>query len=471
MDHEMLTRTTATELVSLIAQQQLSPVEIVEAYFERIDRYDLLLSSYLNVCRETALAEAHAAERAVRRGVALGPLHGLPIAVKDQFATRNLRTTGGSTGLADFVPTEDATVVARAREAGAILIGKHNMAALGDRFKVGEPKNPWDITRSASGSSTGSAIAVAASLCAVSLGEDTGGSIRLPAAVTGIVGLRPTWGRVSRHGLLPLCWSMDTAGPMTRTVEDAALLLNVIAGYDPKDPLTSRQPVPNYRQHLAPTLGGLRIGLLQQLLEESVISPEVTRAVRLAGSQMERLGATVTEVSVPMLKGIAPVLLVISGSQGAFNYHDLLRIRPSEISPALRRGWFVASLYPAQALLKANCLRAIFRQEWTKLFDSYDALISPTTPDIAPKIKYSGIITTRGEAEQHLAALVHRPTLAASLAGTPALTIPCGFSTNNLPLGLQIMTAPWREDVMLRVGYAYEQSTLWHQQRPTLVER
>jgi aspartyl-tRNA(Asn)/glutamyl-tRNA(Gln) amidotransferase subunit A len=391
--------------------------------------------------------------------------------VKDQFETKGIPTTAGSTILADYVPEGDATAVARAKDAGAILLGKLNMtefaAGMGDRFKYGEPKNPWNQERTPGSSSTGSAVAIAASLCAISLGEDTGGSGRGPASHCGIVGFRPTWGRVSRYGLLPVCWSMDAAGPMTRTVEDAALILNVIAGYDPKDPLTSKLPVPDYTKALGTDLRGIRVGLIQEFMEEEFTNAEVLQALKTAATQIEKMGAVVERVSLPLLAEVGAVGAAVSGADMAFAHREWLQSRPGDYGHNLRRRLLAGSLIPSQVLLKAERLRAALRREWLKLFEHFDVLLSPTLPAPAEKVQYGGSVKTREEAELRFGRR-QSPTMPAALAGTPAMSVPCGFSSENLPIGLQIMSSHFREEMVLRVGHAYEQSTTWHTRRPSL---
>jgi len=471
MDCEQLMGVSGSELAQLIAAKELSPVEVTRWYLDRIDRLDPQLGSYITVCRQEALQSAEKAEEAVVRGDVLGPLHGVPLGVKDQFETRGVLTTAGSRILANNVPDEDATVVARLKEAGAILLGKQNMTAfasgLGDLFQYGDPRNPWDLRRTASGSSTGSAIAVASSLCAISLGEDTGGSIRLPAALTGIVGVRPSWGLVSRHGMLPICWSMDTAGPLTRTVADAALVMEVIAGHDRKDYLTSGLQVPKYTEELGGSLKGLSFGVIRELMEQRFVDAEILQAVEMAVKEIEDLGATVEEISLPLLAEIEPVMEVICGSSAAFLHQESLRTRPADLGPSRRRRLLTGSLIPAQTLEKATRARAVFRQEWQQLFLRFDCLLSPTTvsPAAFAEDEQIGDITSMDEAEGRF--IWHRsPTMAAALAGTPAITVPCGFNSESLPIGLQIMTDRFQEALMFRVAHAYELTTPWHERRP-----
>jgi Asp-tRNA(Asn)/Glu-tRNA(Gln) amidotransferase A subunit family amidase len=260
-----------TRLAGLLARREVSPVELTQAYLDRTQALDGQLHAYITICADAALTAARQAEADIARGAYRGPLHGIPVAVKDQILTKNIRTTGGSKIFAAQIPCEDATVVRRLYEAGAVLLGKLNLSEFafgGTRaHPYGTPHNPWDLDYSPSGSSSGSGVAVAAALCTAALGEDTGGSVRMPAAACGIVGLRPTFGLVSRHGVMPACWSMDTAGPMTRTVEDCAIVLQAIAGFDPLDPLSSHLPIPDYRPGLGEGVRGMRIGVIRELFD------------------------------------------------------------------------------------------------------------------------------------------------------------------------------------------------------------
>ena len=271
MDRNVLPFDSVSTLASLIESKQVSPVEVVEGYLQRIDDLDFKFNSYITVLWQQALDEARQAEQEILAGNYRGPMHGIPVGVKDQIWTRGIRTTGGARITADFVPGDDATVVARLKDAGAILLGKTNLsefAITGFTHRFSTPRNPWDLNNSAGGSSGGSGAATAAFLCATSLGEDTGGSIRRPAAWCGIVGLRPGWGRVSRYGVMRGVWSMDTVGPISRTVEDAAITLSAIAGHDPKDPSTWNTPVPDYRQALDGDIRGKRVGIVTELLAQ-----------------------------------------------------------------------------------------------------------------------------------------------------------------------------------------------------------
>ena len=469
MNSSRLIELTASELAGLIAGKELSPVEVTQAYLERIDDINPKLNAYITVCADEAMQAAQEAERAVVDGDSLGPLHGLPLAVKDQFETKGILTTAGSRILADYTPDHDATVIARARDAGAILIGKLNMtqfaAGGGDPYPFGEAHNPWNPERTPGLSSSGSGIAIAASLAAITLGEDTGGSIRMPASVNGIVGLRPTWGRVSRYGMLPFCWSMDTAGPMTRTVEDAALVMNAIAGYDHNDPQTSRLPVPDYTASLTRNLNGVRIGVLKELMPEDTTHTDVFNAVTAAATQLGKLGASVEEVSLPGVNDVAIVAAAISESDGAFVHREWLRTRPGNYGQNTRRRLIAGSLIPAQVVHKAARIRTLFRQEWQRLLERFDAVISPTMLNLPGNIEHVDGVASREEAERRFG---HRGsvTFPAAFLGIPALSVPCGLEWANLPVGFQIMTGHFEDGLALRIGHAYQESTEWHTMRP-----
>ena len=281
---------SASALASLIESKEVSPVEVVEAYLQRIDDLDFKFNSYITVLWQQALEEARQAEQEIQAGNYRGPMHGIPVGVKDQIWTKGIRTTGGARIAADFVPDDDATVVSNLSE----------FAITGFTHRYSTPRNPWDLNISSGGSSSGSGAATAAFLCATSLGEDTGGSIRRPAAWCGIVGLRPGWGRVSRYGLMRGVWSMDTIGPVSRTVEDVAITLSAIAGYDPRDPTTWNTPVPDYRQALDGDIRGRRVGIVTELLHSDMVEPDVADAVTAAAGTLAELGAEVEEVSLPL---------------------------------------------------------------------------------------------------------------------------------------------------------------------------
>jgi len=461
---------SAARQAALIRTKQLSPVEMARAYLERIDRLDGRLRAYITVTRETALAAAREAEHAVMAGGPLGPLHGVTFAVKDQFATRGVRTTAGSRLLADNVPGEDATVVARLTAAGGILLGKLNLTefALGGtiRYPFGQPRNPWNTEHDTGGSSAGSGAAVAAALCAVSLGEDTGGSVRSPASWCGVAGHRPTWGLVSRHGCIPLAWSLDAPGPLGRTVEDCALVLQVIAGHDPHDALTTRRPTPDYRAALTGDVRGLRVGVISELTTGPETDPEMRDGVLAATRVLADLGARVEDVSLPLIPRAGAAFMAICDSEGAARHLQTLRTRASDYDEGTRRRLLAAALLPAGLVQKAQQARALIRAQIVDALRRHDVLVAPTSPRPAPTIaNYTAPITSTAQAVTHFFTRRSFPT-PASLAGVPAMAVPCGFSAHGLPLSLQILGRRFDDATVLRVGDAYERATEWHHRHP-----
>ena len=454
---------SATELAGLIKSREVSPVEAVEAYLERIELLDGQLNSYLTVCHDEARQAARESEQTLARGEYRGAMHGIPVAVKDQLYTQGVRTTGGSLIFKDFVPDEDATVMARLKAAGAILLGKLSMpefASAGPSHRFKTPSNPWNLEHYPGGSSTGSGAATAGFLCATSLGEDTGGSIRCPAAWCGLVGLRPSWGRVSRYGLMAGTWSMDTVGPISRTVADCAMTLQAIAGYDPKDPYTWNVPVPDYRQALTGNIKGLRVGVVKELHYSEVVEPEVREAVGKATNVMAELGASVEEVSIP-LSSYSSAISGAHSIESAIHRRELVRDRLRELDPKNQVGYLARSLIPAQAYYKAQKLRSLLRQQVLDVLERVDVLALPTVGTVAPKgIDGYDQVTSRPG--------FWNLTSTFSKASAPALSVCCGFSAENLPIGLQIVGRPFDEEMVLKVAHAYEQSTLWHTRKPPL---
>jgi aspartyl-tRNA(Asn)/glutamyl-tRNA(Gln) amidotransferase subunit A len=463
---------SAARQAALVRDREVSPGELVRLYLDRIERLDRRLRAYITVCAEAALDAARAAEARMARREARGPLDGVPFAVKDQFDTAGIRTTVGSRLLERRVPRQDATVVRRLVGAGAILLGKLNLTefALGGTvdFPFGQPRNPWNPDHDPGGSSSGSGIATAAALCAISVGEDTGGSIRTPASWCGVVGLRPTWGRVSRHGSFPLAWSMDAAGPLTRTVEDAAIALHAIAGFDPDDPLTSRRPVPDYRAALREDARGLRIGVIRELTSGADTADEVRTAVVEAARVLQGLGAAVEEVSLPLVPLAGAVFMTLADSEAAGLHHRWLRDRPLDYDRGTRRRLLTASLIPAATYHRAARARALIRQQLGAALERFDLLLSPTAHQAAPPIASGAAgIATRAEVAGRF--FTRRAYVApASLAGLPALAMPCGFTRGGLPLSVQLVGRPFDEATVLGAAHAYERATAWSRRRPPL---
>ena len=464
---------SATELSRLIEKKEVSPVEAVEAYLERIDRVDGKLNSYVTVCREEALQAAREAEQAIARGNYIGPMHGIPTAVKDQFYTKGIRTTAGSAILSDFVPDEDATVVVNLKNAGAILLGKLNLSefALGDSFyhPAGTPRNPWDLERNPGISSSGSAAATAAFLCSTSLGEDTGGSTRIPAAWTGVVGLRPTWGRVSRYGVFGVSWSQDTVGPISRTVEDCAITYQAIAGHDPKDSYTWDTPVPDYRAALDGNIQSIKVGVIREKVYADEIDPEIKDALIKAIGVLGELGASVEEVSLPLIEKAGAFSKCLTDMEGAAVHYERLKdqdqIRQYDHNSRVRL--LTGILTPAQVYYKAQKLRALLRQQILELLERVDVLVLATTPAPSPRIPDAPGLKSKEDAAGRIFG-VRNYTGPFNLASTPAISIPCGFTSQNLPISLQIAGRPFEDETVMKVAHAYEQATSWHTRRPPI---
>ena len=456
---------SAGDLSRLIQSKEVSPVEATEAYLDRIGSLDHRFNSYLTVMREQALADAHQAEEDIASGQHKGPMHGVPVAVKDQFWSKGVRSTGGSRILADFVPDEDATVIANLRKAGAVVLGKTNMtefAITGFSHRYATPRNPWNTDSYTGGSSSGSGAATAAYLCATSLGEDTGGSIRFPATWCGLVGLRPSWGLVSRYGVMRGVWSMDTVGPISRTVEDAAITLGAIAGHDPKDRYSSTAPIPDYRQALGGDLNGMKIGVITEFMESDLVEPKVRQTVSESFATLGELGATVEEVSVPLSMGAGVASAVLLAVEPALAQQDWIKDQLQDYGHDVRILLLTGSLLPAQAYYKAQKLRTMLRQQVLDFLEKYDVLVLPTSGKGAQPLEQDPPVTSK-ETASRLAFLFTRIF---NLASCPAMSVPCGFDDRGMPVGLQIGARPGAEETIFKVAHAYEQATAWHTMRP-----
>ena len=460
-----------TEQAAMLRGGELSPVELTAAYLDRIADLNGELGAYITVMGEQAMSQAQQAESEMQAGEDKGALHGIPVAIKDIIYTEGTLTSGGSKVLADFIPDQDSTIVRRLDAAGAVLLGKLNLSefAIGGTIDhpFGTPRNPWNTGHTAGGSSSGSGIATAGGLCAGALGSDTGGSVRGPAGFCGIVGLRPTYGRVTRQGVLPMCWSMDTVGPMTRTVADCALMLNAIAGRDALDATSSDASVPDYSATLDGGVSGLRIGLPTEMFEYEGLAADVRDSVMRAVSVLGEQGATAEEISLPLSANSGAVFIGTADVDCATYHADWLRTRGDDYDWSTRTRLESASLVPAWAYLRAQRARELIRRELMAELDKYDIIILPTGPVAAPTIEAS---TGRpgGYYQGRLDLGRRRYTSPAALAGLPALSIPSGFSDAGLPIGMQIIGRAFDEATLFRVGQAYETATEWHTQHPAV---
>jgi aspartyl-tRNA(Asn)/glutamyl-tRNA(Gln) amidotransferase subunit A len=450
---------TIRELRERYRKRELSPVEVTRTLLGRIEQLDPMLHAFITLTADRAMADARAAEAALQRGDAR-PLLGIPVAHKDIYCTRGIRTTGGSALLADWLPEDDATCVRRWQEAGTVLLGKlitHEFAfglqLPGHRFLPA--RNPWNTAHIPGGSSSGSGAALAAGLVVGATGSDTGGSIRGPAAFCGIVGLKPTYGRVSRAGVLSLSWTLDHTGPMARTVEDCAYLLQAMAGHDAADPASSRVPVDDYLAPLDRDIRGVKIGVPRAYFFDG-IDAEVAQAFEGALTTLRELGAEVRDVTIPSLH-TAPAFLLILMAE-AFAYHERdIREHPELYGDVLRERILTGALVTAAEYTQAQRLRAQLCREMTEVLRDVDVLATPTAP--APATPF-----TLAQDPEFGFPRSNMPPF--NLTGLPTLALPCGFASSGLPLSLQLAGRPFDEGMVLRVGHAYEQATPWHTRRP-----
>jgi aspartyl-tRNA(Asn)/glutamyl-tRNA(Gln) amidotransferase subunit A len=476
------------EAADLLKQRQISSRELTEAVLGRIDAVESKVHAFNTLIPEQALAQADAMDKLLASGEATSPLAGIPINLKDVLSTKGVRTTCSSKMLENFVPVFDATVVERLRAAGTVLVGKTNM----DEFAMGSStensgffntRNPWDLETVPGGSSGGSSAAVAAGMGFLSLGSDTGGSIRQPASLCGVVGLKPTYGRVSRYGLIAFASSLDQIGPFTRDVTDCALVLQTIAGHDERDSTSINSPVPDYTKALKPDVKGLKLALPKEYFVEGM-EPGVEQAVRAAVVKLQELGAEVDEVSMPHTKYALATYYIIAPSEASANlarydgikyglsdqeagsmWDGYYRTRDQGFGQEVKRRimigtYALSSGYYDAYYLKAQKVRTLIKADFDKVFESFDAVLCPTSPTVAFKIGEKA-------ADPLAMYLSDVCTIPANMAGIPGISIPCGFS-NGLPVGLQILGPALGEEKVFQVAYAYEQATAWHKQHPPL---
>ena len=465
-----LTLSSVSELAQAIRAGKVGPVEATRAYLDRIARLDPTLHAYITVDADGAFAAAAVLEREAAAGAWRGPLHGVPLAHKDLFLIPGLPTSCGTRTPDYFVGAPPCTAVARLQAAGALTLGKLNMTELalgpfGDNAHHGDVQNPWRIGHVSGGSSSGSGAAVAAGLAAGALGTDTGGSIRLPAAACGVVGLKPTYGRVSRAGVMPLSWSYDHVGPLARTVRDVALMLATIAGVDPLDATSSRQPVPDYVAALDGSVAGLRIGVAGGFYADG-LDATVTAALAEAVTALGGLGARVEPLAVPdpgpIVSGSSNVMV---RAESAAIHSRLLKERPGELQPAVRDRMAPGLTVTAYDYLQGQRLRAQLTREFIDaVFSRVDVLATPTIPEPAPALAHvkagatADVIARMGR--------FSRLTRPFNALGLPALSLPCGAAPDGRPLALQLVGRPFDEATLLRLGHAYERATAWHRRRP-----
>ena len=487
MENE-ITSLTIEQLIAALRSRKISSTEITKAYLDRIEEFDSEIHSYITVDSKGALEAAHIADERLKKGEARS-LEGVPMGIKDIFVTEGLKTTAGSKILHNWIPAYEGTPTRKLREAGAVFLGKLNMDefAMGSSTEnsyFGPSRNPWDTDRIPGGSSGGSAAAVAARLCAGTLGTDTGGSIRQPASVCGIVGIKPTYGRVSRYGVIAFASSLDQVGPMTRSVRDAAILLRCIAGHDPMDSTSIPKPVPDYLAAIKPDLKGMKIGVPKEYFIEGT-QPETAEAVKAAIGVLKNLGAEIDDISLPHTEYAIATYYIIAPAEASSNLArydgvkygyrkdegdgliELYKASRSEgfgdeVQRRIMIGTYVLSAgYYDAYYRKAMQARTLIRRDFEHAFEKVDAIVTPTSPTTAFKIGER----TADPLQMYLSDIF---TVPCNLAGLPGMSVPCGFDNAGLPIGLQILAPALAEETIFHISGAFESATDWHLRQPPI---
>ncbi|TAM87415.1 MAG: hypothetical protein EPN41_07675 [Candidimonas sp.] len=465
-----LTGMSIVELGVLLREKKVSPVELTKAYLANIDRFNGPVNAFVTVVPEQALAEARQAEADIMKGHYIGPLHGIPVAYKDIYCTQGIRTTCCSRVLEDYVPDYDATVVTQWKRAGTVTLGKVNTHefAYGTRnisSSFGPVHNPWRLDCHTGGSSGGSAAAVLMGMCAAATGSDSGGSIRMPSAATGVTGLKPTFGLGSRYGIFPLMWTMDHPGPMARTAMDCALLLQPMAGYDPNDRSTVIRKYPDFTWQADHGVQGLRIGIARRYFydeSEEIVEASVLEAVGV----LKSLGAELVDVDVKYIEHAATASGILHLAEAAAYHDDVFSEHPDLYTPETRRNLELGSYVLAKDYLHAQRYRRLLGLSFRDLFRQVDVIATPTISLLATPIEQERI-KIRGQDKSVHQSMLHN-TEPVDLTGLPALSVPCGFSSDNRPIGLQLIGRPFDESRLVRVGSAFQKATNWHKRRPAL---
>jgi len=455
---------SASELGPLIRAREVSPVDLVEAQLARIAEVDDVLRAFTHIDAEGALAQARAAEGEIASGTSRGALHGITVAHKDIIEVRGMPTTAASRVIPHAVATRDATVVAKLRSAGTVGLGKLNLIefASGTMGVFGFARNPWNLAAYPGGSSSGSGVALVAGMVTLATGTDTGGSIRNPAAFCGLAGLRPTYGRVSRAGCIPLSWSQDSIGPMARTVEDVALMLGAMAGPDPEDLTAAARPVPDFTEDLGVDISGVRVGVPHRYFMDD-LDPEVEAAMHAAIRQLAALGADIIPIELPASEFAPAASWTIAYSESFVYHRPWFETKSRDYTPAFFHKVAAAGLMSAEERIVSQQIRQRVTREFLDALERVDLIVTPSNRTLASDdaMPVAGSLRWAGEM-----ASVTRPV---SLAGFPALSVPIGFARDNTPIGMQVVGRPWDEAAVLTLGHAYERSFLWHTARPPAI--
>jgi aspartyl-tRNA(Asn)/glutamyl-tRNA(Gln) amidotransferase subunit A len=469
--HSELWRLSIAEAGDLLASREVSAAELLDSTLDRLRETEPAVHAYVTLTEEQARRAAATADDELRRGTWRGPLHGIPVGVKDLCYTEGVATQGGSRVLEGFVPDFDATVVTRLKDGGAVIVGKTVTHEFAYGQDVPPTRNPWNTECYPGGSSAGSGVSVAVGSAFGAIGTDTGGSIRVPASVDGVVGMKPTYGRVSRYGVIPMSATLDTVGPLTRTAEDCALMLGVIAGRDSHDPASLEERVPDYRAELARGVGGLRLGVDRDFFFYRHVSADVRTAVEAAIKLLESLGAEIVEVRLPELAHAVNVGMAILLADTSEWHRRLLRSHGDKYVPATRIMLELGEMVLGAQYVYAQRARAALRARVRDSFSMHrlDGLVCPTLPQTTMPVEKLSVDLT-GEGETALGAFLHHCFLG-NVFGIPALSFPCGFSSDDLPIGFQVYGRPLQEAVLLRVADAYQHVSSWHTRRPEPARR
>ena len=470
MNDADLKKLTLASAARRIRRKEISAVELTAAVLQRIARLNDRTRAFITVTADRALARAHAADRELLNGATAGPLHGVPLSLKDLYDTKGVRTTAGSKVFADRIPNEDGFVVKKIQDAGAVVPGKNNLHEFAYGVTTVNPhygtaRNPWNPDYLCGGSSGGSGVAVALSMGFGSLGSDTGGSIRIPASLCGVVGLKPTYGRCSLRGVVPLSWSLDHPGPMGQTVEDVALMLGVMAGYDAADPFCQDKPVPSYLDALTGSVKGLRIGLPRSYFFDG-LAPEVDAALNAALKTYERLGADIVDIDLKTA-GLQRGVWSQIASPEAYAYHEEYLSKQGDRYGADVRGRLeIGRLLLSIDYVRAQRVRTVMKEECRKVFESVDVIVTPSLPVTPPRIDQTTV--QRGSVTEPTGVALTRCTRHFNVTGLPAISLTCGFTRDGLPIGMQIAGRAFDEAVVLRAAHAYEQDAKWFERRPEM---
>ncbi|OGD98036.1 glutaminyl-tRNA synthase (glutamine-hydrolyzing) subunit A [Candidatus Curtissbacteria bacterium RIFCSPLOWO2_01_FULL_38_11b] len=466
------TALTIQETCSLIASKQIKTVELTHSFLDRAKKLNSKLNAFITICEEIALKQAEKIDDLISDNQSLGPLAGIPVGIKDLYLTKGIKTTAGSKVLENYIPVYDSTSIARLKEANVVIIGKTNLDAWGhgssgENSDFGPTKNPYDLTRVPGGSSSGSAAAVVSDMCLAAFGTDTGSSVRLPAAFCNLVGLKPTYGRVSRYGVIAMASSLDSIGHFTKTVYDNALVLNVTAGYDPRDSTTSQDKVSDYTKDIQKGVNGLKIGLPREYFKD--LDKDIKKITMDAVKKLENAGASIQEVSLPHTQYAVATYYIIQPSEVSSNLarYDGIRFgfaRDKFGQEAKRRiilGTFtLSSGYYDAYYLKAMKVRRLIKEDFNNVFKKVDILICPTSPSLPFKLGEK----VNNPLQMYLSDIF---VVSQNLAGVPSLSVPCGF-IRNLPVGMQIVGPHFSEKLLYQAGYTYEQETKWYERKPKM---